>query len=409
MGCLSEIANDDGTMARMDECAELARAHGLPLVSIADLRRYRMRREGLVQFTGGDHRAPGARKAASIVSGLGVEIPAGLGLLVGKITAVGAARYMFRSVHDGEGIDGEHVVAVDVPEGWGGPAAAAAGRGSASPAHGCVSVLVLPREQAAPGSLAWEETTSAARRQAASRGDALVTLSLGVSEVQSHLAGDGAKAPPSAYGARAPEPVRAVLASGRPAEMEESKDGAEERSSGFAAGGEVGVDRASMAAGPSAVSAQLLRAVLASSGLEQLVATGNRGSGAGADAGASGDAAAGGAETVPGLAALSRAAAPPLATPLPASGEASGAAAGGASASASVRLLAVPGMLVPRLWEWGVPVDACEALELAAAAGGQEGAERGVGSAVDAKAKGLVGSKSTSTAGVAGSDEQTSV
>ncbi len=40
--------NDDGTMARMPELVEVAKTHGLKLISIADLIEYRRRRETLV-------------------------------------------------------------------------------------------------------------------------------------------------------------------------------------------------------------------------------------------------------------------------------------------------------------------------------------------------------------------------
>jgi 3,4-dihydroxy 2-butanone 4-phosphate synthase / GTP cyclohydrolase II len=48
-GVLSEITNDDGTMARMPELEKFAAEHGLQLISIADLIRYRRHREKLVR------------------------------------------------------------------------------------------------------------------------------------------------------------------------------------------------------------------------------------------------------------------------------------------------------------------------------------------------------------------------
>jgi 3,4-dihydroxy 2-butanone 4-phosphate synthase/GTP cyclohydrolase II len=47
-GVLCEIVNEDGTMARVPQLARFAREHGLVLVSIADLVRYRRRHEKLV-------------------------------------------------------------------------------------------------------------------------------------------------------------------------------------------------------------------------------------------------------------------------------------------------------------------------------------------------------------------------
>jgi 3,4-dihydroxy 2-butanone 4-phosphate synthase / GTP cyclohydrolase II len=48
-GILAEIVNDDGTMARMPELERFAAEHGLQLISIADLIRYRRNREKLVR------------------------------------------------------------------------------------------------------------------------------------------------------------------------------------------------------------------------------------------------------------------------------------------------------------------------------------------------------------------------
>ena len=49
VGALCEIVNDDGTMKRLSECREFADEHGLKLISIADLIRYRRRSEKLVE------------------------------------------------------------------------------------------------------------------------------------------------------------------------------------------------------------------------------------------------------------------------------------------------------------------------------------------------------------------------
>jgi 3,4-dihydroxy 2-butanone 4-phosphate synthase / GTP cyclohydrolase II len=48
-GILAEVVNDDGTMARMPELERFAEEHGLQLISIADLIRYRRHREKLVR------------------------------------------------------------------------------------------------------------------------------------------------------------------------------------------------------------------------------------------------------------------------------------------------------------------------------------------------------------------------
>ena len=48
-GVICEIMNDDGTMARVPELTKFARKHGLPMVTIADLIKHRMRTERLVR------------------------------------------------------------------------------------------------------------------------------------------------------------------------------------------------------------------------------------------------------------------------------------------------------------------------------------------------------------------------
>ncbi len=48
-GVLAEVVNDDGTMARLPELERFAAEHGLRLISIADLIRYRRHREKLVR------------------------------------------------------------------------------------------------------------------------------------------------------------------------------------------------------------------------------------------------------------------------------------------------------------------------------------------------------------------------
>ena len=48
-GVICEIMNDDGTMARVPELTKFARRHRLPMITIADLIKYRMRTERLVK------------------------------------------------------------------------------------------------------------------------------------------------------------------------------------------------------------------------------------------------------------------------------------------------------------------------------------------------------------------------
>src|ERR1700747_19064 len=48
-GVICEIMNDDGTMARVPQLAEFCRTHGLKLLTVAELIRYRMRNERYVR------------------------------------------------------------------------------------------------------------------------------------------------------------------------------------------------------------------------------------------------------------------------------------------------------------------------------------------------------------------------
>jgi 3,4-dihydroxy 2-butanone 4-phosphate synthase/GTP cyclohydrolase II len=48
-GVICEIMNEDGTMARMPQLEEFARQHNLKIISVADLVRYRIRKEVLVR------------------------------------------------------------------------------------------------------------------------------------------------------------------------------------------------------------------------------------------------------------------------------------------------------------------------------------------------------------------------
>src|SRR5438270_2955169 len=48
-GVICEVMNDDGTMARMPDLTQLAREHGLHILSVADVIQYRLHRESLVR------------------------------------------------------------------------------------------------------------------------------------------------------------------------------------------------------------------------------------------------------------------------------------------------------------------------------------------------------------------------
>ena len=52
---ICEIMNEDGTMARMPELVEFGARHGIPVVSVANIVRHRMRNERLVERTSEAH------------------------------------------------------------------------------------------------------------------------------------------------------------------------------------------------------------------------------------------------------------------------------------------------------------------------------------------------------------------
>jgi 3,4-dihydroxy 2-butanone 4-phosphate synthase/GTP cyclohydrolase II len=49
-GVICEILKEDGTMARRDDLIEIARIHGLKMVTVADIIEYRLRNETMVQL-----------------------------------------------------------------------------------------------------------------------------------------------------------------------------------------------------------------------------------------------------------------------------------------------------------------------------------------------------------------------
>src|SRR5437870_12406863 len=49
-GVICEIMRDDGTMARMPDLEKFAEEHGLHIVSVADIVRYRLQKESLVRL-----------------------------------------------------------------------------------------------------------------------------------------------------------------------------------------------------------------------------------------------------------------------------------------------------------------------------------------------------------------------
>jgi 3,4-dihydroxy 2-butanone 4-phosphate synthase / GTP cyclohydrolase II len=51
-GVICEIMNEDGSMARMPQLEEVSRLHGIPILTIAELIRYRMKTETLVRKLG---------------------------------------------------------------------------------------------------------------------------------------------------------------------------------------------------------------------------------------------------------------------------------------------------------------------------------------------------------------------
>ena len=66
-GVICEIMREDGTMARLDDLMDFARAHGLKIGTIRDLIAYRLKKDHLVERVADDplHRAPRRRMAGA--------------------------------------------------------------------------------------------------------------------------------------------------------------------------------------------------------------------------------------------------------------------------------------------------------------------------------------------------------
>ena len=56
-GVICEIMNEDGTMARVPQLAEFCREHGLKMLTVAELIRYRMQQRALCAARGGNRAA----------------------------------------------------------------------------------------------------------------------------------------------------------------------------------------------------------------------------------------------------------------------------------------------------------------------------------------------------------------
>ncbi|HEY7955199.1 MAG TPA: 3,4-dihydroxy-2-butanone-4-phosphate synthase [Polyangia bacterium] len=90
-GLICEIMNDDGTMARMPDLEKFAIAHGLRILSIADLIDYRLQRESMVEKRAEAPLAPAlpglTRDFRAVVYGTPVEKTEYLALVLGDVTS----------------------------------------------------------------------------------------------------------------------------------------------------------------------------------------------------------------------------------------------------------------------------------------------------------------------------------
>jgi 3,4-dihydroxy 2-butanone 4-phosphate synthase / GTP cyclohydrolase II len=88
-GVICEIMNDDGSMARMPDLEKFAAAHGLHILSIADLIEYRLERESLVERRAEAPLVPSfvgtGREWKAFVYGTGVEQTEYLALTLGEV------------------------------------------------------------------------------------------------------------------------------------------------------------------------------------------------------------------------------------------------------------------------------------------------------------------------------------
>ena len=85
-GVICEIMNDDGTMSRMKDLERFAEKHGLVIVSIADLIRYRLERERLVRRVGeGELEVAGVGTFRSIAYQTGGDPRTHVALVMGEV------------------------------------------------------------------------------------------------------------------------------------------------------------------------------------------------------------------------------------------------------------------------------------------------------------------------------------
>ena len=61
-GVICEIMNDDGTMARVPDLIEFCKEHGLKMLTVAELIRYRLQQRAVYSSGGGEHDADPVRR-----------------------------------------------------------------------------------------------------------------------------------------------------------------------------------------------------------------------------------------------------------------------------------------------------------------------------------------------------------
>jgi 3,4-dihydroxy 2-butanone 4-phosphate synthase / GTP cyclohydrolase II len=83
-GVICEIMNDDGTMSRVPELLEFSQRHNLKMISVADLIRYRMRTERIVQRLGEGTLRTAAGEFRTIAYGASVDSERHMALVFGN-------------------------------------------------------------------------------------------------------------------------------------------------------------------------------------------------------------------------------------------------------------------------------------------------------------------------------------
>ena len=85
-GVICEIMNEDGTMARVPELKEFCRRHGLDMISVADLIRYRMQHERIIKRVAEGLLRTAEGEFRTVVYGSSIDPERHMALLYGEVS-----------------------------------------------------------------------------------------------------------------------------------------------------------------------------------------------------------------------------------------------------------------------------------------------------------------------------------